>query len=652
LLKIGSASVKIMKLLNQAIFLLILLTAIVLRIFDLTAIPFTYDEFSALYRTRFDSFSELIQKGVVVDTLPAGIQVFLYYWTRLFGMVEWIVKLPFIIFGILSVYLVYRIGKEWYNETVALISSAFLASLQYTVIYSQIARPYSSGLFLSLLLVFFWTRLVKNPEKRFVFNGIMFSITAAACAYNHHFSLLFAVIAGVSGLFFLPKKYIIKYLYFCLLACILYLPHLPVILAQLKLKGNEGWLGSIDNDFIIKYIQYIFQYSIPAYILVILFIIIGFKYHEVNKMAYKNLLISGTWFLLLFIIGFLYSKYINNVMQYSVLIFSFPFLLFILFGQFKSLKPIANLVIVSVILIVNIYSLIFIRKHYSVFYESQYVHILTDRVEANKKHPGIPAIIDSDRWISRFYSEKLNLDTNYTRFKTISNEKALRSYLEDVSQTSDYLYLGCLSSNPPYTVPVIHEFFKSTEVQRNYAGGTTFIFSKNGENWDEVIDYNDFSDPEGKYWAGLKKEFIHVDENGNKAYLIGSQVEWQIQYERLFDEQLDPQENDFIDVSVRFRNLDPLKEVRLYTNLNKDGKAFYNSSTRFDNYFSSDPDSGEWFTVHQSIKLSDVDLPSGKITFKTGIWNKGRSEFLVDDFVITLRKGNPVIYGWVEKIEN
>jgi hypothetical protein len=52
------------------------------------------------------------------------------------------------------------------------------------------------------------------------------------------------------------------------------------------------------------------------------------------------------------------------------------------------------------------------------------------------------------------------------------------------------------------------------------------------------------------------------------------------------------------------------------------------------------------------VKLSDIDLPPGDIALRAGIWNKGGANFLVDDFIISLRKGNPIIYGLVEKIEN
>ena len=94
-----------MKLSNRTILFLILLVAAALRFYNYFEIPYTHDEFSALFRTQFDSFSELIAKGVKIDGHPAGVHVFLYYWTKIFGYSEWIVKLPFTILSICSVYL-------------------------------------------------------------------------------------------------------------------------------------------------------------------------------------------------------------------------------------------------------------------------------------------------------------------------------------------------------------------------------------------------------------------------------------------------------------------------------------------------------------------------------------------------------------------
>ena len=65
------------------VLVLILLFAAVLRFWNYFEIPFTHDEFSALFRTQFNSFSELIDKGIKIDGHPAGVQMFLYFWVKI-----------------------------------------------------------------------------------------------------------------------------------------------------------------------------------------------------------------------------------------------------------------------------------------------------------------------------------------------------------------------------------------------------------------------------------------------------------------------------------------------------------------------------------------------------------------------------------------
>jgi len=61
---------------NKHILFFILLIAFILGFYNFNHIPFVHDEFSAIFRTYFHSFSELIQKGVIDDTHPVGIQIF------------------------------------------------------------------------------------------------------------------------------------------------------------------------------------------------------------------------------------------------------------------------------------------------------------------------------------------------------------------------------------------------------------------------------------------------------------------------------------------------------------------------------------------------------------------------------------------------
>ncbi|HNW90837.1 MAG TPA: glycosyltransferase family 39 protein [Bacteroidales bacterium] len=640
-----------MKLSNKIILILIIIVACVLRFYNLFEIPYTHDEFSALFRTRFDTFSELIEKGVIVDTLPAGVQVFLYYWIKIFGEAEWIVKLPFILCGVFSVYLIYIIARKWYNETLALISASFLASIQFTVFYSQIARPYISGLFFSLLMVNALTDLVKSPEKRFYLNSLIFILSAAACSYNHHFSLVFAAIAGISGLFLLQRKYLPKYLACCFLIMLIYVPHINIILSQLQLGGNENWLGKFQSDFFVNYIAYIFQFSKVTGALVILLILYGLIKIKKQDFKFRQFILFACWFFLPFVVGLLYSKFVNNVMQYSVLIFSFPFLFFILFGHIKPQRPIINLVLVLLILSVNTYALTMERKHYSSLYDSAYIHILTDRRDAGNLYKHMASLIDSDKEISEFYIKKLNLDTSFTWVDTGFSQKELISYLEVQSHSCRYLYFGCLSDSDPVTVAVIQDYYPSIVQQKNYFGGTTYIFSRTTAKADNIIECHDFETKEKKYWSSVdKNKFTDtLSFSGNNAYRIDSSAEFSLTYTRPLQEIVAGKYN-FIDISVETFQAAGLNDATLVASIEAGDSVINWSSSEFSDFLTNKSSNEGWVRIHHTLMLYDIPFDKKDLLLKIYIWNPGRKSFLIDDFTIRLRAGNPVIYSWYQKI--
>ena len=220
-----------MKLNNRIIFILILLVSCIFRFYNFSEIPITHDEFSALFRTEYSSFGDLINLGVYPDGHPAGVQVFLYYWVKLVGMTEWLIKLPFTLAGVAAIFFIFKISKVWYNETVGLVSAAFMGSMQIMVMYSQIARPYISGLLFVLSMVYFWSLLIRKPNNNFTRNSILYILSAILCSYNHHFSLLFVAILGVVGLFYIKREVVGYYITFGIVIFICYLPHLPILLA-------------------------------------------------------------------------------------------------------------------------------------------------------------------------------------------------------------------------------------------------------------------------------------------------------------------------------------------------------------------------------------------------------------------------------------
>lgn len=639
-----------MKNYHRYILLLIILVATVLRFYAPFDIPYTYDEFSALFRTHFNTFHELIERGVKVDGHPAGVQVFLFYWTKLFGYKEIVVKLPFIILGILSVWLVYKIFSAWVNQTAGLITAAFVATLQYPVSYSQIARPYISGLFFSMLMVFFWHKVIFQPKQKLYRNGVLYIIAASMCAYNHYFSLLFAIIVGFTGLFFIPKKYVFKYIIFGVLIFITYTPHLSIFIAQIKMGGVENWLGKPHVNFMREYIMYIFHFSIYVFLLVAGIVIFGFTYKKQTITDKKFYFIALAWFVLPFLIGFIYSRYVNAVLQYSVLIFSFPFIFMLLFGHIPELNDKLKLLLVCVILTVNSLTLIFERHYYELLYQSPHKEILVLQDKFKKQYgEDCLSIIDSDKKISRFYKDKLHLDTSYIRYDSFASKINFINFLK--TQHKKYLYFGCLSGSDPALVPIIQDYFPYLEMQKDYMIGDAYLFSTQKTTQKPPVFFTQYGfDDQNKNWTGVKAERIKdsVASSGRFSYFMDSTLEWGPTFSTPFRALIN-NKNNLIESSVKIYPLGKTKGIILVTSLESNGKTVLWHGASLEDYSPQDV-LNHWVKIYNVLKLSDIYLNYPNLVFKMYLWNSQKNNFYMDDLEIKTRVGNPVVYGGLQKI--
>lgn len=357
----------------------ILLVAAVLRLWKLGQVPFMHDEFSALFRLKFDTFSDLIRYGVTEgDSHPAGVQVFLYYWTQLVGWNEFWVKIPFALMGIGSIFLIYVIGRQWFNSKVGLLSAAFFAVSQLTVFYSQLARPYSAGLFFVLLTTFFWNKILFGQKKPGFGVGIGFAVSACLAALAHNFSAAQAGLIFLTGLFFLKKDRRKAYWLSGIGALLLYSPHIPVFYHQTFVNGGiGGWLARPDNDFLLHFLRYSMNYT-PLFMFTAGFLVIlPFVLGKQQKRSFPIRWAAIAWFVITFAIAFVYSLLREPILQYSTLIFCFPFFVIIAFSFYKnhSMTITQTVVVVGAILFIGVISLIANRRHYDLMYHQGYDQI-------------------------------------------------------------------------------------------------------------------------------------------------------------------------------------------------------------------------------------------------------------------------------------
>jgi len=332
----------------EALFWLVLAVGAFLRLYDFTAWSLSNDELSALNRLRYEGFWELMREGVRRDGHPAFVQVFLYFYTSVAGLQPFIVRLPFVLAGIGSVYLVYRIGCLWFNPATGLFASLFVAVLPYPVLYSQLARPYSFGLLFTLLAAWYWSRyFIEKKQKAAIIAGM--GISLALAMYTHYFSFMMAGWLVVAGLFFLNRANYKGYLGAVVLAGLLFLPYTGYFLHQLSLGGVgglEGWLGVPAWDWIFDYLFYAFGSSAIMLLVLLGFGVMLMLWHPGGFKLTDRRILALALFFLPFLLGFVYSHIVNPVLQYSVLLFSFPFLLLFFFSFFDTSRQQTSIVLV------------------------------------------------------------------------------------------------------------------------------------------------------------------------------------------------------------------------------------------------------------------------------------------------------------------
>lgn len=614
---------------ENKLLIFVILIASVLRFWNFFEIPLTHDEVSALNRTHFDNFSDLIEYGVKADTHPPGVQVFIYYWVKWFGYEQWAVKLPFLLFGIGSLLLSYSIFKKWSNQTVALLIVSLLATLQFTVMYSQIARPYISGMFLVLCMVYFWDGLINRPDKNFWQNLILTGVFGAACGYNHHFSLLAAFLIGVTGLFVIDRKYSIRYLTLAALIVLLYLPNIPIFLHQLDRGGVGEWLGAPTPHYILDFFSYTTNHSILLRFGLLIIIAVGIYNYKANK-SLKWVWISGIWFLSIFLIGYFYSVYRNPVLQHSMLIFFFPFLLFALFGWIPELTKKTQVSLLILVLFAGTTSLTIQRKHFGIFYSNRYFQMKADA--AQYKHENTCFVFATyPHFLEIDFPHNISFPSEYLAWEEgVNTIKEFEAYI--INCGKEQLFLGHVEQFPKELIAIANYYYPNI-VEVSYTNGAaSYLFSK---GWDfQGLVYSYVADilafPTINYTQQQRlSSGAYQDTN---EYSIGGEVNLLEHLEHKYD---------LLVVHARVKVPTPDTDIKLvaeFPNLSG-GEPFYYAANSSNLFHFNDKDS----TVNIMIAISmDIVLKNNKNLpdLKTYLWNPQKINFEIQEYQVELWEGN------------
>jgi len=634
---------------DHLLLLLILAVAAFLRLYHLGGSSLSNDELSALVRTEFNSLNELIDRGIRVDAHPAGVQIFMYYWIKVWGTGEAALRFPFALAGILSVLLACLLGRRWFGSLNGLLAASALAVLQFPILYSQIARPYAPGLLFTLSAAWCWTLVLfgrnKTPDAVNEVTGdnknawpvIGLGLSLAACAYTHYFSMLMAGIIALSGLAFLDKRNYRRYLLACLSGAVLFLPHLPIFFRQLSYGGVGEWLGAPRPGFLGRFFDYGLNDStwIKISFLVLCVVpLIAFP-AKLKKPAFFLLCIA--WYLLPYFIGAWYSNHVNPVLQYSTLLFSFPFLLLFLSGFVPDEKVtgLARSLLVVFILTAGTLSTVAEKKYYSTNHFGVFKELAANMVKWNKTYPGniTTAVSVTNPKYLGYYFNREGFTPPVSMYQ-VADDSAL-ARLRDLVDSAPGKYFAYGWSNMTHfyeAVDLVRAKYPNAVEQHVYFNSTISLYGKQGSgalpatplfHSETSYETNHWSDEENK----RSNEKAHT---GQYAEMLENR-EFSLTWSKKLRE-LAGSGNAVISFTAWFNTSEPSSDGSLVMSFEADGRTYLYAATAVKPY---NHQPGSWQKIILTKQVPEEMSGNGEVKFY--FWNPDKKKIFIDDLSVTVR---------------
>ena len=151
-------------------------------------------------------FGKVATEGGLFETLALEPTPPLFYLltgllARLFGDSELVLRLPSVVFGVLSLWPLYLLVRELFDRRVALYASAILAIHPLHVFYSREARVYPLLTLLVPLALYLAIRAARDGSRR---HSVALFVTLVVLCYSHMYSLFLVPLTVAVGALFLP----------------------------------------------------------------------------------------------------------------------------------------------------------------------------------------------------------------------------------------------------------------------------------------------------------------------------------------------------------------------------------------------------------------------------------------------------------------
>ena len=166
----------------------IILLAAALRFYDLGGESYWYDEVIMVRVAQGDIWS-ILEGG-----RPPLYIVLAHFWIKLFGTSEAATRSISALAGVLSIPLMYAVGRQLFDKRIGLISAFLMAISQFQIYYSQDFRYYSLFALTTLFSFYFYVLLL---DTRKILYFVLYVIASILLFYTHTFGVFILLVQNL-----------------------------------------------------------------------------------------------------------------------------------------------------------------------------------------------------------------------------------------------------------------------------------------------------------------------------------------------------------------------------------------------------------------------------------------------------------------------
>ena len=174
-----------------------------LRIYNLDKMGLWYDEQIILMAASNHELSSVIVDLLEITEKAPLYPSFIHFWIRFYSSNDFMLRSTNVIFGVLSLFLIFKIGKILLDNKTGLMSSFIFSISVLHATFSQEATEYSLLILLSLCSVFFLLKILQSKDP---INYLGYVFVTIMLVYTHYFGWFLIIFQNIF-MFGLWKKY-------------------------------------------------------------------------------------------------------------------------------------------------------------------------------------------------------------------------------------------------------------------------------------------------------------------------------------------------------------------------------------------------------------------------------------------------------------